>query len=62
MTNNWKIIIVHLRQELVDYGALLGLYDEQQRALFARQPDTVLPFTHLPCPAAARTPRPTFAR
>jgi flagellar biosynthesis/type III secretory pathway chaperone len=42
MTNNWKIIIVHLRQELVDYGALLGLYDEQQRALFARQPDAVL--------------------
>jgi flagellar biosynthesis/type III secretory pathway chaperone len=42
MTSNWKIIIVQLRQELVDYGALLSSFDEQQRALFARQPDTVL--------------------
>jgi len=42
MTIHWKTIIVHLRQELVDYGALLGLYDEQQRALIARKPDTVL--------------------
>jgi flagellar biosynthesis/type III secretory pathway chaperone len=42
MTSNWKIIIVQLRQELVDYGALLSCYDEQQRALFARKPDLVL--------------------
>jgi hypothetical protein len=42
MTSNWKIIIVQLRQELVDYGALLSSFDEQQRALLARKPDTVL--------------------
>jgi hypothetical protein len=42
MKIDWNDIILHLRQELVDYGALLGLYEEQQKALFARQPDTVL--------------------
>jgi flagellar biosynthesis/type III secretory pathway chaperone len=42
MTSNWKIIIVQLRQELVEYGALLNAFDEQQKALFSRQPDTVL--------------------
>jgi flagellar biosynthesis/type III secretory pathway chaperone len=42
MTSNWKIIIVHLRQELVEYGALLTAFDEQQKALFSRQPDVVL--------------------
>jgi hypothetical protein len=42
MTSNWKIIIVQLRQELVEYGALLNAFDEQQKALFARKPDTVL--------------------
>jgi flagellar biosynthesis/type III secretory pathway chaperone len=42
MSNDWKPIAEHLRQELSDYGALLSLYDQQQRGLFARQPDTVL--------------------
>jgi hypothetical protein len=42
MTSNWKIIIIQLRQELVEYGALLSAFDEQQKALFARKPDTVL--------------------
>jgi flagellar biosynthesis/type III secretory pathway chaperone len=42
MTSNWKIIIVQLRQELVEYGALLSAFDDQQKALFSRQPDTVL--------------------
>ncbi|HZZ18178.1 MAG TPA: flagellar protein FlgN [Opitutaceae bacterium] len=42
MTSNWKIIIVQLRQELVEYGALLTAFDDQQKALFSRQPDIVL--------------------
>lgn len=31
-----------LRNEIEEYGALLGLFEEQQRMLFARQPDRVL--------------------
>jgi hypothetical protein len=42
MTSNWKIIIVQLRQELVEYGALLSSFEAQQKALFARKPDVVL--------------------
>ena len=42
MTNNWKIIIVQLRQELLEYGALLSAFEDQQKALFSRQPDLVL--------------------
>ena len=42
MIYDWKIIAEHLRQELSDYGALLSLYEQQQRGLFARQPENVL--------------------
>jgi flagellar biosynthesis/type III secretory pathway chaperone len=39
---HWQLIAECLRQELADYGALLGLYEQQQQSLFARDPDAVL--------------------
>lgn len=40
--SNWQFIAQCLREELADYGGLLRLFEEQQRALFDREPDTVL--------------------
>jgi flagellar biosynthesis/type III secretory pathway chaperone len=40
--NNWEFIAETLRAELADYGGLLHLFEAQQRALFSRDPDTVL--------------------
>src|SRR5262249_1692655 len=42
MSNQWGFIAECLRAELADYGALLHLFEEQQRSLFNREPDTVL--------------------
>jgi flagellar biosynthesis/type III secretory pathway chaperone len=42
MNNHWEIIAESLRAELADYGALMNLFDQQQRSLFARDADSVL--------------------
>ncbi|MBI2814297.1 MAG: flagellar export chaperone FlgN [Opitutae bacterium] len=39
---NWPEIVEALRAELAEYGGLLALFDEQQRALFAREAGEVL--------------------
>ena len=44
MTTAWQFIADCLRDELADYGELLRLFDEQQRAIFNREPDAVLHF------------------
>ena len=38
----WEFIAQCLRDELADYGGLLGLFEQQQRALFDREADLVL--------------------
>lgn len=42
MSNSWEIITESLRNELQEYGALLGLYEEQQANLLKRDADAVL--------------------
>jgi flagellar biosynthesis/type III secretory pathway chaperone len=42
MKSHWETIADCLRQELADYGGLLHLFDQQQRALLARDADGVL--------------------
>lgn len=42
MHQNWKIIADAMRHEIAEYGGLLGLFEEQQRQLFARDPEAVL--------------------
>lgn len=42
MSTHWEFIAERLRDELADYGGLLHLFEEQQRALFNRDADTVL--------------------
>lgn len=42
MTSLWPSLAEALRAEITHYGALLHLFEEQQRALFARDPDAVL--------------------
>lgn len=39
---NWEYLAECLRAELADYGALLHLFEAQQRGLFHRDPDVVL--------------------
>lgn len=39
---HWQLIAECLRQELVEYGALLRLFEQQQEALFKRDADGVL--------------------
>jgi len=39
---HWQLIADSLREELAEYGALLGLFEQQQQSLFARDPDAVL--------------------
>jgi flagellar biosynthesis/type III secretory pathway chaperone len=46
MTTLWQSIADDLRAELVEYGELLRLFEEQQRSLFNREPEDVLRFTH----------------
>lgn len=41
-TVTWPEIVTALRTELAEYGKLLTLFDEQQRALFAREANEVL--------------------
>jgi flagellar biosynthesis/type III secretory pathway chaperone len=42
MNQSWPEIAESLRQEVAEYGALLRLFEEQQRHLFARDSDSVL--------------------
>lgn len=42
MTTHCESIVTALRQELSEYGGLLILFENQQRALFDRDPDSVL--------------------
>ncbi|HKB91220.1 MAG TPA: flagellar protein FlgN [Opitutaceae bacterium] len=42
MNTPWQYIADALRDELQEYGALLGLYDQQQERIFQRDPDGVL--------------------
>lgn len=39
---HWQLIAECLRQELVEYGALLRLFEQQQESLFKRDADAVL--------------------
>ncbi len=39
---HWQTIADSLRTELAEYGALLGLFEQQQQSLFARDADAVL--------------------
>lgn len=39
---HWQLVADCLRQELVEYGALLHLFEQQQESLFTRDPDKVL--------------------
>lgn len=45
MNPAWQTLAECLRAEIVEYGALLRLFEEQQQALFARDPDTVLRYS-----------------
>lgn len=42
MNSSWQEIADELRGEAADFGRLLGLFEEQQRTLFQRDPQTVL--------------------
>ena len=42
MNTSWELIIESLRSELQEYGALLGLFEEQQANLLRRDADGVL--------------------
>lgn len=42
MNTHWELIVTSLREELAEYGALLHLFEVQQRALFDRNADVVL--------------------
>lgn len=42
MNNAWESIAHSLREELQEYGGLLGLFEEQQNALFRRDANGVL--------------------
>ncbi len=64
MSTPWEFIADRLREELADYGGLLRLFEEQQMALFDRDPDTVLRLageieTHARNLATTRTRRET---
>lgn len=39
---HWQLVAECLRQELLEYGTLLRLFEQQQESLFQRDPDTVL--------------------
>jgi flagellar biosynthesis/type III secretory pathway chaperone len=42
MNTHWETIVTALRRELSEYGGLLVLFENQQRALFDRDADRVL--------------------
>lgn len=46
MSIHWEFIAECLREELADYGGLLHLFEDQQRALFNRDADNVLRLAH----------------
>ncbi len=46
MNNSWELIAHSLRDELQEYGGLLGLFEEQQTALFRRDAGGVLALVH----------------
>jgi hypothetical protein len=42
MSHSWQNLADHLRAEAAEYGCLLGLFEEQQKLLFQRDPQSVL--------------------
>jgi len=42
MIPTWQDLADHLRAEVAEYGRLLGLFEEQQKLLFQRDPHSVL--------------------
>lgn len=42
MNEDWTAIADSLRRELAEYGSLMNLYEQQERALFDRDADRVL--------------------
>ena len=42
MSHSWQDLADHLRAEAAEYGRLLGLFEEQQKLLFQRDPQSVL--------------------
>ena len=46
MSTAWQDIADTLRAELIEYGELLRLFEEQQRSLFNREPDDVLRYAN----------------
>jgi flagellar biosynthesis/type III secretory pathway chaperone len=46
MNTTWMPIAQCLRDELVEYGGLLRLFEEQQRSLFERDVDSVMRLAH----------------
>lgn len=42
MNHDWQPIADALRREVGEYGGLLSLFEQQQRFLFARDPESVL--------------------
>lgn len=42
MMQSWQVIAESLRAEIAEFGGLLRLFEQQQQALFARDPETVL--------------------
>jgi flagellar biosynthesis/type III secretory pathway chaperone len=42
MIPSWQDLADHLRAEAAEYGRLLGLFEEQQKLLFQRDPQSVL--------------------
>jgi len=45
-TIHWEFIATCLREELADYGCLLGLFEQQQQHLFERNASAVLQLGH----------------
>ena len=42
MNSDWQPLVDALRSELEEYGALLGLFDTQQNAIFSRDSESIL--------------------
>jgi len=42
MSHSWQDLADHLRAEAAEYGRLVGLFEEQQKFLFQRDPQSVL--------------------
>ena len=45
MSTAWEALVDALRDELVEYGGLLNLFEDQQKAILQRRPEVVLEVT-----------------